>query len=851
MMKKQGQSEGVKGKVLSGFFLLLILALVAILAVIQLARQLTPPESGVSQSVIKLTLVSNMLSELIEANGQARAYINTGEKRYLANYRKLDKDIQQLADSLKYFSSLQPDQYRRMLSIDSLLKIKRVTMENFFRIRKADDTLALSLKKQNKPALKTEDTLGMTRIPLAKAGSDQPLAQNELNEETKQNFFKKIWDNVTGKRSKQDTVSKALPQISLLRDSLNAMGVLNDTTIEMVKSQLQLMSEQERINRQKIIDRDLLLLRTDQVIMDEIRNVFLLFEKEEINRAIEESGHGREVFRRLWYTAIVLAAVGLFTMIVFIILIWKDLARSSFYKRQLESARHLAEKLLKVKELFLANMSHEIRTPITSIIGFTEMLSTTKLSKEQKNYLGYINSSSEHLLGLVDDLLDYSRIESGKFELENIAFLPADLFRHAFETLRHKAERKGLVMNYNSNMDPDLALLGDPLRIRQIVYNLLNNSIKFTEAGQVNLTTSITPSGKSILLNFIVSDTGIGIPEEKQQEIFGEFTQVDVGITRKYGGSGLGLAICRKLVDMMNGEIGLKSSPAKGTSVAVSLTLPLYYGKAIEQSQENRDATINLTGFKILLAEDDETTRILLTESLRSAGATVDVAEDGGKAWKIFSAQNAGYDLVVTDIQMPDLSGPELAERIVKHALASGNGQIPVLGLTAHATPEEFELFKQKGIISFLIKPFRHYQLVEALGKVLKIETMNESGTLKPEDDQIREINLEAFLKFSGNDREALGIILNSLADNLHNTMEEMQNAFDSSDYRQLALLSHRMLPNIRNLGAKKEIDLLQKLESLRNTNNFDKDAIGVLLLNLKMGAVELEAALRNQVNHY
>jgi hypothetical protein len=851
MMKKHGQSEGVKGKVLSGFFLLLILALLAILAVIQLARQLSPPDSGVSQSVIKLTLVSNMLSELIEANGQARAYINTGEKRYLANYRKLDKDIRQLADSLKYFSSLQPDQYRRMLSIDSLLKIKRVTMENFFRIRKADDTLALNLKKQNKPAIRTEDTLGMLKNPLVKPGNDQSLAQNEVNEETKQNFFKKIWDNVTGKRPKQDTVSKALPQISLLKDSLNALGVLNDTTIEMVKSQLQLMSEQERINRQKIIDRDLLLLRTDQVIMDEIRKVFLLFEKEEINRAIEESGHGREVFRRLWYTAIVLAAVGLFTMIVFIILIWKDLARSNFYRRQLESARHLAEKLLKVKELFLANMSHEIRTPITSIIGFTERLSITKLSKQQQDYLRYINSSSEHLLGLVDDLLDYSRIENGKFNLETIAFLPADLFQHAFETLRHKAERKGIEMNYTSDLAPDMALLGDPLRIRQIVYNLLNNSIKFTEAGHVNLTTSITPSGKNTLLSFTVSDTGIGIPEEKQQEIFGEFTQVDVGITRKYGGSGLGLAICRKLVDMMNGEITLKSSPAKGTSVAVNLTLPLYNGNVIKQSGENRDAAIDLTGFRILLAEDDETTRILLTETLRSAGAYVDVAEDGEIAWEIFSAQKAGYDLVVTDIQMPNISGPELAEMIVKHAYASGNEQIPVLGLTAHATPEEFELFNQKGIISFLVKPFRNYQLVEALGKVLKIETMKESGSVDSEDDQIREINLEAFLKFSGNDRIALDKILISLADNLHSTLEEMQKAFDSADYRQLALLSHRMLPNIRNLGAKKETELLQKLESLRNTNNFDKDAIGVLLSDLKAGVAGLETALRKQINHY
>ncbi|MBK6963502.1 MAG: response regulator [Bacteroidales bacterium] len=849
-MKKQGQSEGVKGKVISGFFLLLVLALVAILAVIQLASQLSPPDSGVSQSVIKLTLVSNMLSELIEANGQARAYINTGEKRYLIKYRKLDKGIQQLADSLKYFSTLQPEQYKRMLSIDSLLRIKRGTMENFFRVRRADDTLAMKLENKNMLANGNRDTASLSKYPVIRPGSDRQLSQEENNEESNPGFFKKIWDNFTGKRSKKDSLQKPSPQFIPLKDTL-ALAASTDTTIEMIKSQLQQMGEQERIYRQRIIDRDLLLLRTDQVIMDEIRNVFLLFEKEEINRAIEESGHGREVFRRLWYTAIVLAAVGLITMIVFVILIWKDLARSNFYRRQLESARHLAEKLLKVKELFLANMSHEIRTPITSIIGFTERLETTKLTKEQKNYLRYINSSSEHLLGLVDDLLDYSRIESGKFNLEMTAFIPADLFLQSFETLRHRAENKGLEMIYTTTLEPGIAVLGDPLRIRQIVFNLLNNSIKFTEKGFVKLTTSAVVSNGHMKLNFIVSDSGIGIPEEKQQEIFGEFTQVDVGITRKYGGSGLGLAICQKLTNLMKGEIALSSSLEKGTTISVTLPLAVYEGKVAVIPGENRLATINLTGFRILMAEDDETTRILLTESLRSAGASVDVAEDGSKAWELFNENKSGYDLVMTDIQMPNLSGPELAERISKSEETSGTGHPPILGLTAHATNEELEQFRQMGISSILIKPFRHYQLVAALAKVLKIYIINHSESINEEENTDRAINLEAFAKFSGDDPEAFIRILTSLADNMQSSLVDMHKAFESSDYQNLALLSHRMLPNIRNLGAQEEAILLQSLETLRTSKTFDHDAIDNQLNTLKNGITKIVSALRKEIDRY
>ncbi|KAF0199199.1 MAG: two-component system sensor histidine kinase [Bacteroidetes bacterium] len=847
-MKKQGQSVGVKGKVLSGFFILLILALGAVFAVIKLATQLSPPETGASESVIKLTLVSNLLSELIEANGQARAYITTGEKRYLARYRRLDKGILKLADSLKYFSTMQPEQYKRMLVVDSLLKIKRGTIESFFRITRANDTLDSNRNNQTGMTGRDADSsLNNGRVS-PRIISDRQI--QDVEDGSKPGFFKKIWDNITGRKPRKDSLQRINPQF-VSDDSIRPVSVIQDTTIEMVKSQLQIMGEKERLDKEMTIKRDLLLMRTDQVIMDEIRNVLLLFEKEEINRALEDAVHQREVFRRLWYTAVVLAAVGLITMIFFVILIWKDLARSNFYRKQLESARHLAEKLLKVKELFLANMSHEIRTPITSIIGFTERLSTTRLSGEQENYLKYINSSSEHLLGLVDDLLDYSRIESGKFNLDVVAFLPADLFRQVFETIKHKAERKGLEMNYSSTLEPGLAVLGDPLRIRQIVYNLLNNSIKFTEAGKVNLNLSSTPAGDQIQLIFSVSDTGIGIPEDKQQEIFGEFTQVDVGITRKYGGSGLGLAICRKLVDLMKGEIFLESKPGSGTNITTSLPLDVYQGTIEELIREYQGISVNLSGYRILLAEDDETTRILIHELLKSAGAQVDAAGDGLAAWKLFSEHPSEYDLIMTDIQMPNISGPELAGKIKLHFGSIGSGTPPVMGLTAHATNDDLELFREKGIASFLIKPFRQIQLFEAIGKVLKIEMMSDSRAGKSGPEEGRNIDLEAFAKFAGDDHEAMIKILNSLSENLITTSGQMQTAFDSADYQHLALLAHRILPNIRNLGAKEEVAMLTELESLRRETDFDRNKISEILNKTKSGMAELNEVIRQKTLNY
>jgi len=847
-MKKHGQTEGVKGKVLSGFFLLLIIALGAVIVVIQLASQLSPPDSGVSLSVIKLGYVSNMLSKQIEADGQARAYITTGERRYLLNYRKQYKEIKKLADSLKYSSTLHPEQYKRMLVVDSLLSLKKATMENFFRMSTVREVKPEKQGQQVTSTPQTSDSIQVILKPI-----DHPVGVTQVKEKApvtdSKNVFKKLWESIAGKKTKIDSLQKQPQLIVIKPDSINTFSAKRDSTLEMVKSQLIKMSEKDRIERQMNVERELLLLKTNQVIMDEIRNVLILFEKEEINRAITGAGHSREVLKRLWNTAMVLTSVGLLTMLIFVILIWKDLARSAFYRKQLEKARLLAEGLLKVKEQFLANMSHEIRTPITSIIGFTERLSETRLSIEQKDYLNYINTSSDHLLGLIDDLLDYSRIESGKFNLDSIPFSPSDLLSHAYETMRQKAESRGLVLRFESQLPELVALNGDPLRIRQIVYNLLNNSIKFTEKGSITLAAHLQmTSTKSALLTISVVDTGIGIPPDKQEEIFEEFTQVDAGITRKYGGSGLGLAICRKLTGLMNGSIKLESNPGEGSSVVVELPLEFYHGILLQEKPHKSEARPDLSGFEILLAEDDPTTSILISGSLRSMGASVDEAANGEAAWKLFKMKNAGYHLIMTDIQMPLISGPELAALIGKFADENGITKPVIMGLTAHAMPEDLSDFRDSGIDDFLIKPFRSNQLDDILTKLLNIKNPDKPSLVEDPIPNGRQLNFETFMKFAGNDKEALGQILASLADNMHNTSTEMQQAYDSGQLKDLVMLAHRILPNMRNLGATEEVRLLQLIEALRSQSSINQANLAEPFNKLRLGMKEIETLLRNQL---
>lgn len=805
-MKKTKPTTGIKLKVVTGFILLLSLALVAVLSIIKLATQLTPPDSGVSTSVTKLTVTSNLLSSLIEADGQARAFVSTGDPSYLTRYQLQVEKTRAFVDTLKISSLSNTNQYLRMLAVDSLLDLKRVMYNKYFELKQQD-----SVKESINFNEITEQYGDSIRLP------DRTISRTitkliPQEEAPKPGLIRKLWNNLVGKK-KSDTIVKYVPETSVVYDTIMAYKAVRDTTLSLVKSQLARIEEQEKVSRQQAIEREMMLVQSDQDIMNEIRAVLLLYEKEEISRVINGTENSQSVLKRLWNTALGLAGIGLLTSLIFITMIWKDLAKSTFYRKQLEKARLLAETLLKVKEQFLANMSHEIRTPLTSIIGFTEMLSESSVNPEQAKYIKFINSSSVHLLELINDLLDFSKIDSGKLTFESRPFNPEELFEQAFETLKPRAEEKGLEMILKQSIPP-MILAGDTLRIRQIVYNLLSNSIKFTEKGKIMLQTKATLSSNNELATLIirVADTGIGIPKEKLDVIFDEFTQVDHSITRKYGGSGLGLAISKKLVEMMNGKISVLSRSEEGTIFTIKITLPIYDGnEVVEEIRRDEVSKLNLDNLRILLAEDDQTTRLLLAEFLNKHKAKVTEAGNGIKAWELYNKNPHDFDLIMTDIQMPGLSGPEFVEKILDKCRVENLESPVIIGLTAHADNNEIAKYKEQGMSYFLMKPFKNSELRQVLkSSGLKNKVTQSKLAVDSVDDGL---DLSSFRKFAGDDEESLHRILASLSNNLSETANEMQKAYNENKLSELSLLAHRMLPNTRLLGASDVAASLKSLE--------------------------------------
>lgn len=375
-----------------------------------------------------------------------------------------------------------------------------------------------------------------------------------------------------------------------------------------------------------------------------------------------------------------------------------DITQRKKLEREMTDARKAAEAGLELRKSILANVSHELRTPVNAIVGMSALLSSTPLNDQQKDYLKTMRFSSESLLVLIDDLLDVSRIESGKVELESIEFDVRDNFTELTKGLSLRAEEKGLKFSWEIDAKVANRLRGDVHRLNQVLTNLMSNAIKFTTEGSVQLSIrcqSTTDTTQHI--RFEVVDTGIGIAGNRQAAIFQEFTQEDSSTTRKFGGTGLGLSISKKIVELMGGELKLTSEKNSGATFFFEVALE----RGSDQVQEVIEFNPDLKGARILLVEDNKVNQFLANALLTSWKAQVDISEDGEDAVK--RVKGGDYDLVLMDLQMPIMDGFE-ATSIIRNELKSS---IPIIGLSANALNDERERSLQIGMDNYVSKPFK------------------------------------------------------------------------------------------------------------------------------------------------
>ena len=501
---------------------------------------------------------------------------------------------------------------------------------------------------------------------------------------------------------------------------------------------------------------------------------------------------------------------------------YRDVTNKKKAEKILIKARQKAEESAQAKELFLANMSHEIRTPLNAIMGMQRLLEKTSLTDKQNKYLQAIGVSADNLLVIINDILDISKIESGKLELEQVAFDLPKMIRHLVFTLNYKAEEKGIGLF--AEIDPDMHdfVVGDSVRLNQILLNLVNNAIKFTDIGKVRIIAKVTAQDENTQsIDFQVIDTGKGIKKENLEAIFESFNQEDASITRKYGGTGLGLAIGKQLVGLFGGTLQVESEFGVGTTFSFSLTFEKGTPQeTVPEHETTKNYTQKLFEKRILLAEDNQMNQFLATTILEEWGVIVEVAENGKEALEKFS--EGKYDLILMDMQMPLMDGVE-ATRLIRQRL---NSSIPIIALTANAIKGDRQRCLEAGMNDYLTKPFAQNDLLEKiLTNLHELPVQTRSLPVSQAPKQAADTyNLQKLEKMMGGNKEHVRQMVQMFVQETPALIDEMRQAQTASDITSLGKLAHKVKSSLDILDLQKLAKAARQIEKIARESSNDQD---------------------------
>ncbi|WP_299781658.1 ATP-binding protein [uncultured Formosa sp.] len=777
-------------KVIIGYIILAIVAVTTTLLVFSEIKNFLNLKRDDVSDRNKVITVGRLIADIYENESFARAAIQSGSQNQFDLYILKNENLNNDIDSLK----VKLDNTHQVQLLDSVKQLIAIKFENIKALRriKEDDISEKSIENALKKINTIESSVG--RLTIADFAENPESLTPEYRKSIEE--YISILNKYRPKEKDNNTREKTL-----------------DSIIIAARDMLKQVKKDALAQKNNLSNRENSLLKNDLNVSHSLRELLFNLEHEILEYSKKINEERDSALNRSTKILSFSTIIGTLLIILFSFIILNDFWKSQKYRKELEKANAYTSSLLQSREQLISMVSHDLRTPLSTITGYSDLLAKITTNTKSKHYIDRISKASKYMKNLVDDLLEFSKLERGKITIENIPFLLNPIIDEVITSVKSVYPDKDIKLKVKDTTNIEKSILGDPFRIRQILYNLVGNAYKFTEFGEITIETKTFKNiDRKPILQIQVTDTGIGIPIEKQSIIFEEFTQIEGENEIKHDGFGLGLTISKKLSNLLGGELSFVSESQKGSTF--TLTLPIVY--SVKPIAKLKPKKKHLTShLDIIIIDDDASLRQLLTDILEDQNLNVTAFETAKKALKAMKTMH--YDLVITDIQLPKMNGFHFMETLKASDFYKNQ---PIIASTGRKDLKG-DVYKESGFADIIFKPFGANDLINTLSKWLPNANLkSNTQTTAPKTQSFKHFNLAPISSFLNDDIESLKDTLQLFLNETEINLKTLETGINTKDLDVIHATSHKMLTMFKQLEIKKVIPHLTYFDKLKDSND-------------------------------